>query len=152
MPLERHRCARCAQLNRQTPMKRRANFPALIYLLVVPATSWPQVIGKLPEAPNSTIGYESVAAARKALQAKPDIEQRTENGWLILIDDASRTVWSFAPRGHAAYPTAVKRTTVAAKVGSTINTTILCESDKASCDTVVLQFEELTDRALRNAQ
>jgi hypothetical protein len=124
----------------------------LVFLLTAPVGCWSQAVGSLPEAPNSTIGYETVAEAVKALKAKPGTEHRIENGWLIVIDNAARTVWSFAPKGHSAYPTAVKRTAVGAKGGSTVETKILCESDKVSCDIVVLQFEDLTNRALGGAK
>jgi hypothetical protein len=133
-------------------MKCSARFKALAFLLAAPVVSWSQTVGSLPEAPNSTIGYETVAAALKAVQEKPDTEQRTENGWLIVIDNAAWTIWSFAPKGHPAYPTAVRRTAVGAKVGSTVETKILCESDKVSCDTVVLQFQDLTNRAVGGAK
>jgi hypothetical protein len=133
-------------------MKRSAKFSALVFLLAAPVLSWSQTVGSLSEAPNFTIGYETVAAALKAVQEKPGIQQRIENGWLIVIDNAAGTIWSFAPKGHAAYPTAVKRTVVGAKVGSTVETKILCESDKVSCDTVVRQFQDLTNRALDGAK
>jgi hypothetical protein len=130
-------------------MKRCAKTCVLIGLLAAPAASLPQVAGTLSEAPESSIGYETVAAALKAVQAKQGMETRVENGWLVVIDTSARIIWSFAPQGHPAYPTAVKRTVVPTKEGrSTIETKVLCESDKVSCDTVVLQFQDLTNRAL----
>ena len=101
-------------------MKRSDRFQVLLGLLAVPVVSWSQAVGKLPELAASPIGYETVAAALKAVQEKPGTEQRIENGWLVVIDKAAWTIWSFAPKGHPAYPTAVKRTAVEAKVGSTL--------------------------------
>ena len=108
----------------------------------------PPIAGELPKSPESSIGYETVAKALEAVRATAGAETRVENGWLVVIDEPARTIWSFAPEGHPAYPTVVQRVITPAGDGSTIQTNVRCESDKISCDNVVLQFEELADRAL----
>jgi hypothetical protein len=93
-------------------MKRCAKTCVVVGLLAASNASLAQVAGTLLETPKTSIGYESVAAALKAVQAKPGIETRVENGWFVVVDNAARTIWSFAPQGHPAYPTAVQRTVV----------------------------------------
>ncbi|HEY1890359.1 MAG TPA: DUF4019 domain-containing protein [Steroidobacteraceae bacterium] len=102
-----------------------------------------QVAGALPESRGATIGYSSVEVALKALRRKPGVTFRVENGWLIAEDRDERTIWSFAPSGHPAYPTAVKRTVVEKNGGSAIQMAVLCEADKVACDNVVIQFEQI---------
>jgi hypothetical protein len=127
-------------------MRRVIPFVFLLGALATGLTMRAQEAGKVPESPCSTIGYTTVATALIAVRAISGIEIRTENGWLIATDSPMRTIWSFAPEGHPAYPTAVKRTVVPAQKGSVVDMQILCESDKVSCDNVVLQFQEINRR------
>jgi hypothetical protein len=59
-----------------------------------------------------SIGYPSVAAALGALRAKPNVRIATQGGWTIVDDRADKSIWSFTPAGHPAYPAAVKRSFV----------------------------------------
>jgi hypothetical protein len=106
----------------------------------------PQSAGTLPESRHASIGYPSVEAALEALRQKPGVTFRTENGWLIAEDENARTIWSFAPRGHPAYPTAVKRTVVDKNGATAIQMDILCEADKEACDNVAIQFKQINAR------
>jgi hypothetical protein len=133
-------------------MKRFAQVLILVAALAEVSVAFSQVAGNLPETSPSGIEYQSVEVALKAVLEKPGVEIRTENGWTIAIDLATRTIWSFAPKGHPAYPTVVKRSVVPAEKGSVVEMRVLCESDKVSCDSVVLQFQQLNERAFGGAK
>ena len=66
----------------------------------------------------SGIGYPTVAAALAALHSKPEVIFREEDGWIIAEDRSHYTLWSFAPEGDPAYPSAVKRSAVQGSGGS----------------------------------
>lgn len=97
----------------------------------------------LPEASQSTIGYETVDEALKALRSQRGVVFTTENGWLIATDEATYTIWSFAPEGYPAYPAAVKRQVVPHGNGSMIQMNVLCEAPKEACDALVRTFAEM---------
>jgi hypothetical protein len=101
----------------------------------------------LPEASQSTVGYESVAEALKVLRSESGVVFTTENGWLIATDEAAYTIWSFAPQDYPAYPAVVKRQVVARGSGSSIHMNILCEASKIACDDLVRTFSEMTGMA-----
>jgi len=97
----------------------------------------------LPEAPSSTFGYPSVAAARAALRTRPGVVFTTVRGWTIATDGASYTIWSFAPLGYPAYPAVVKRQVVPQGAASEIQMDVLCEATKSACDNLVRTFAEM---------
>ena len=97
----------------------------------------------LPEAPDSTIGYESVAAALLGLRARSGVVFTTENGWLIATDEAAYTIWSFAPQGYPAFPAVVKRQVIPKGTGSRIEMSVHCEASKEACDDLVRTFSEM---------
>jgi hypothetical protein len=99
----------------------------------------------LPEAPGSTIGYATVAAALKSLSARPDVHLNVQGGWTVADDRVNSTLWSFAPEGNPAYPAAVKRQIKEAKDGIYIETNILCEASKTACDKLVVDFQKLNE-------
>ena len=99
----------------------------------------------LPEAPGSTIGYPTVAAALEALRARPDVHISAQRGWTVADDRANNTMWSFTPQGNPAYPAAVKREIVAEKGAIYIKMNILCEATKAACDQLVVDFQRLNE-------
>ena len=101
----------------------------------------------IPERP-SNIGYRTVAEAKAALQSRSDVAISVENNWTVVLDEKSRTIWSFAPPGEASYPAVVKRQVVPRGAGSEIETSILCESTKAACDDLVRTFVALTEKAV----
>ena len=100
----------------------------------------------LPEDPNSSVGYPTVAAALDGLHANAEITFRSQSGWTVASDAATRTIWSFAPAGDPAYPSVVKREIVPVAGGSAVEMTVLCESTKPACDNLVREFEQLNDR------
>lgn len=95
----------------------------------------------------SSIGYPTVAAALKDLQSKPGVKFSVQNGWTIAEDRDHFTLWSFAPEGDPAYPSAVKRTAVQQPGGSiTMDMRVLCQSTQAACDKLVADFNALNVR------
>jgi len=86
----------------------------------------------------SGIGYASVSAARKALAAKPEVETADHSGWTIITEQGGDefTTWTFAPKGHPAYPTLVRRDIVFKRGNPTLITRVLCESRRGACDSL----------------
>ncbi len=97
----------------------------------------------LPEELHSSVGYPTVAAALQGLHANSGIKFSSQGGWLIALDAATSTIWSFAPAGNPAYPAVVKRQIVQDGTASNLNMNVLCESTKQACDNLVRDFERL---------
>ena len=116
---------------------------ALSIALAASSAAGQATIEPLPEASQSTVGYEIVAEALKDLRSKSGVVFTTENGWLIATNEAAYTIWSFAPQDYPAYPAVVKRQVVARGSGSSIHMNVLCEATKAACDDLVRTFAEM---------
>lgn len=97
----------------------------------------------LPETAGSAIEYESVAAARQALQRKAGVVFTVVNDWEIATDEAALTIWSFSPRDYAAYPAVVKRQVVEDGGQVSINMSVHCEASKSACDDLVRTFARM---------
>jgi hypothetical protein len=106
----------------------------------------------LPEVSENDIKYATPQAALAAVSSRPGVEVTIENGWTIVADLNAHEIWSFAPQGHPAYPTAVKRALTETSQGVLMSMSVDCHATKTACDNVVRQFEELNDRASRAAQ
>ncbi|MFI4936719.1 MAG: DUF4019 domain-containing protein [Caulobacterales bacterium] len=104
----------------------------------------------LVEQPNSTVGYPTVAAALKALQAQPGVTISNRQGWTIIEDKAALTIWSFSPPQDPAYPAVVKREIVKTGEAASLRTNVLCEASKAACDNLVREFEQLNQTAAQS--
>ena len=89
------------------------------------------------------IGYPSVAAALKALKAKPGAQVSVRDGWTIIEDKEGDAVWSFPPPGHVGYPAAIKRAVVVKGGKASIDLTYLCQTRKSSCDQLLADFVKL---------
>jgi hypothetical protein len=91
----------------------------------------------------SGIGYASVSAARKALGNKPTVQTVERAGWTIVTDAQGNdfTTWTFAPRAHAAYPSVVRRDIVLKNNNPTLVTRVLCEAQRAACDTLYSRLQ-----------
>lgn len=99
----------------------------------------------LPDTLSEGIEYGSVAEARAVVTARPGIETKTENGWTIIADKASLSVWSFAPEGAPTYPAVIKRwVEPTGENTSRISMAIRCGGEKRVCDAL---FDEM---ALKN--
>jgi len=97
----------------------------------------------LPEIQGDAIGYPSVEAALAGLHAKPGVTFREEKGWTIAEDNREFTIWSFPPKGHPAYPSAVKRQFVSDANGTSLTMQVHCQASKEACDDLVRTFQKL---------
>jgi hypothetical protein len=129
--------------------KNPAFLPLLLVLGAHPNNALAQSpVPPLPEATESALGYKSVNEALAALRSMRGVVFTTENNWLIATDEANLTVWSFAPKGHSAFPAVVKRQAVAEGAGSRLTMSVLCESSKIACDNLVRTFAQLNNLPL----
>jgi hypothetical protein len=100
----------------------------------------------LPEAKDSTIGYSTVEAALAALHAKPGVTFREEKGWTVAEDSKNFAIWSFPPKSHPAYPSAVKRWFVTGPEGTSLQMSVHCQASKDVCDDLVRTFQQLNEQ------
>jgi hypothetical protein len=129
---------------------------ALSFCLLTLAT---QAFAQAPEAQSgpdrpSAIGYATVAEALAALKAKPGVQVETTkpDGWTI-INEPDHVQWSFTPNAHSAYPAVVRRAIKQnADGGIAIETSALCQAEKAPCDKLVAEFAELNERIRQAVQ
>ena len=120
-------------------------FLALFIVGSVTAQELPR--GPLPEVANTDIGYRTVADALASLKKRTNVVISTVRGWLIITDEANKTIWSFAPDSYIAHPAVVKRSVQPkADGGSEINMSVLCEATKKACDQLVREFVSMNKR------
>jgi hypothetical protein len=108
----------------------------------------------LAQAAGSAIEFQSVAAARAALTAKPGVKQSSNDGWLI-IEDTDGAMWSFTPANHYANPSVGRRTLLQRQGEFFVQTQILCQAQKPQCDRLKADYELLDKRmteALRSGK
>ncbi len=99
----------------------------------------------------SPIGYPTVAAALEAVKAKPGVRVFVQEGWTVIAEPGGLTLWSFAPPGHPAHPTVVRRELKQQANGAWyVYQRVLCQAHKASCDKINAEFVELNN-AMRRA-
>ena len=98
--------------------------------------------GPHPESTPSDIGYKTVAEALASLRRVKDASFSVVRGWTIVTDEAHLTVWSFSPKTDPSYPAVVKRMVTSTGNGSKVTMSVLCEADKASCATLVREFNK----------
>ncbi len=103
----------------------------------------PAVASAQTASEGGDIGYPSVAAARKALEARSDVAMSRVNGWLSVEDPANKTLWTFAPEDDPAHPAAIKRTVVEEFDRVVIVMDIRCEGDTGACDALEEHFLSL---------
>lgn len=80
------------------------------------------------------------------LKSDGETQIREERGWIVAASDKLRTVWSFPPKGHPAYPSYVKREVVEKDGSIYIETNVRCGAEKSKCDKLVKDFIELNNR------
>lgn len=103
--------------------------------------------------PDTGIEYENVEVALAALRMKGTTQIRIDHGWTVVeeqISDDVFAVWSFTPKGHPAHPTAVKRIVYESNGNWMTEMAVLCQSNKAACDSLVEDFKELTQRMIEH--
>jgi hypothetical protein len=97
----------------------------------------------LPEVTGMAVGYPTVDAALASLHSNPGVVFTNQGGWTVAQDDATKTIWSFPPQGHPAYPSVVKRQLVQQGGDVNLDMNVQCESTKIACDDLVRSFEQL---------
>jgi hypothetical protein len=82
------------------------------------------------------IPYATVAAARKAVLAKPGVTQDEHEGWLVVTDQSGDafTTWTFTPKGHAAHPALLRRDIVVTNGAPAVVMHFKCEAARKACD------------------
>ena len=109
---------------------------AILFQLTTPAAA---------QAPAPAIGFDNVAAARSALQAKPGVKFSDNDGWLI-VNDTDGSIWSFTPANHFANPSIGRRTLLQRDGEFFVQTQILCQAQKPQCDRLKADYELLDKR------
>ena len=120
-----------------------------MFLVITPWLFSADVFAQLaphPEADHGVIGYSTVAEALAALRKNPDVSIRVQDGWTIANDSKDKTIWSFAPEGHPAYPAAIKRHMYEKGGALYVGMTALCQAGKAVCDDLIREFEQMNAR------
>jgi len=111
--------------------------------------------GPLSEMPSAQIGYASPIEAQMALESKPGISIRHEQGWTIvkdLKDSQGLALWSFTPPDHPAHPSAVKRVIFQKDGKVWMDMAVSCGASKEVCDSLVRQFHGVTERVQQSLQ
>lgn len=92
------------------------------------------------------LGYPSVAAALDALKKSSGAKLAIQDGWTIVTEAATDTLWSFTPATHPAHPAVVKRRLVSEGGSISIRMSALCEAEKSACDRLMAEFQALNER------
>lgn len=98
------------------------------------------------------VGYPSVAAALEALKARSDVRLSVQGGWTIVDDPRDGSLWSFTPPSHPAHPAVVKRNPAQKDGAMYIQMRALCQADKAACDKLIEEFQELNRKIAADIQ
>lgn len=89
----------------------------------------------------TTIGFPTVASAWAALRDNHSLDMSVQDGWVNYLDRPQRTLWSFVPTSHPAYPTVIKRVLVDREGGEPeLLMDGLCEADEAACSALVREL------------
>lgn len=100
---------------------------------------------------DSGIGYKSVSDALESLKAKPGVNVNftKPDNWTIISEGGGIVQWSFVPPGHYSYPAVVRREIKTRSNGDVyIETRALCQAEKSSCDKLLEEFKELTEKTV----
>lgn len=101
--------------------------------------------GPISESKDGSIGYPTVQAALEAVKASPGAEVTVQAGWTIVSLRDQKTLWSFAPEGNSAYPSAVKRDVTEVDGKIIMRMSVLCQAEKKPCDQLVRDFQALNN-------
>ncbi len=116
------------------------------YSILAQASQKTTMDGSGQSARKSPIGYPSVAAALEALRARSDVKVTEQDGWFIINDPVSTTLWSFTPMGHPAHPAVIKRSVVEQNGGTYLDMKGLCQAKKEPCDKLMEEFKALNEK------
>lgn len=119
-----------------------------IPLLLAACVSVPS-LAQTPTPPAEQIGFASVAAALKDLEARDGngTVVTHADGWTVINEPLASAQWSFTPSGHYAYPAVVRRTIKRSPDGKvSVETASLCEAAEAQCSQLLAEFAAMNDR------
>ena|GEM_PF-1999519 len=83
---------------------------------------------------------KSIAKLLIELNENPDVNIRKNKGWTIASSEKLRTIWSFVPKDHEAYPSYVKREMVERDATFSFETTAESGAGKQIRDKLVQDF------------
>ena len=98
-----------------------------IALLAVEAAAAAQPAGAKD---SSSIGYPTVASALDGMRSKSGVRVSNQDGWTVIEDGSTMSIWSFTPAGHPAHPAVVRRTVVQQGSDISVQMATLCEAKK----------------------
>lgn len=83
-----------------------------------------------------------------SLRDNPETQMSEKEGWTIAVvpNEAGRTVWSFPPEAHPAYPAVVKQTVVVENGSEFAETSAQCTGSQSVCNALLAEFH----RAIAN--
>ena len=96
-------------------------------------------------AKGNIFGYVTVENAIDSLTQLPGASKRKNMGWTVIAIESDRSVWSFPPKEHPAFPSAVKRQVIQDTNRIYIETKVSCGATKNICDGLVEDFIKLND-------
>lgn len=98
----------------------------------------------------SAIGYSSVDEAYTALRAKAGVTFSKTGDW-IIANDIDKSIWSFTPANHPAHPSVGRRRLLSQDGGGyRVETKILCQAQKAACDSLYADYQLLDRRMMES--
>jgi hypothetical protein len=97
-----------------------------------------------PRTPS--IGYPTVSAALDALRAQSGVKVLVQDGWTVIDDRATNSIWSFTPPAHPAHPAVIRRMIVQKDTDIFIRMSALCEAAKSECDKLIAQFTAMNEK------
>jgi len=122
------------------------------------------LVGCASNTNNNELGYQSnkksspkspnALQVLESLKSNPSAVFRTQNGWTIINVDneQEKSIYSFTPESHPAYPSIVKREIVEKDGSIHINMSVKCGATKDVCDKLVQQFVALNDKVRQSMQ
>ena len=122
-------------------------FVLMVFLIVSCATTKNESV----EHKGLTNKSESKVSALQALDKlknNPDAKFRVTRGWTVVnINTADeKSIYSFTPESHPAYPSIVKRETIEQDGSIYIDMSVNCNASKKACDSLVQQFVSLNNK------
>lgn len=77
-----------------------------------------------------------------SLRDNPEAELSEKAGWTVAVvpNEAGRTVWSFPPEEHEAYPAVVKQTVVVENGSEFAETSAQCSGSQSACNALLSEF------------
>ena len=83
------------------------------------------------------------------LESDTEVEIKIVRKWTIATSNVQKTIWSFPPQNHPAYPSYVIRKVIEKDGAVFMNTSVTCGAEKEKCDKLFQDFIQINAR-LRN--